>query len=1785
MNFTDSIQELSNRIKDSPEPLLNYEIDENEATLIIHSTRSSESLSSIMGMRATDDLILKLPQVERFPHDLVLSLFYASPPPRINGMTPDAIIGDVLIELATRKTYGTASLEKAVRDKHFKYSHLPNRLVVIAVGLMSVESNINLSDSAKLMLIKVFKYAVGIQTKYLTTTNQVPKPLYHFNESRFPEVDMKMMLPSKVSNSTFDEFMEQKGQTRFKTIVRGLPFFELSDIDEDPPLSNDDTWRSIMTFQIRFMKSQHNIPSNWHFACAQPPLQDTSADYAIPKFDEDMRLQLALSGLRAKRYKNNHSIMSNTLRKKLPVSYDSPVTHIDDFILNTFMPEKVLLDFDLMLREVIMNLKRATKNYQFIIRKVLGKPLYIVISNTRYSQQTDKPSYFSVYYKGQPFAQNLFIRTTRIKDDWFMTDFCSIDRRKAEHLIGLPYQIDAMKSMLQEQFKISKQSVNINSITKILFLITVSDNNSLSLSLQQLRYYYMELYSGFRGNDESSLKILKKLPQPCRSIMQVWLVQKLKTLHAEVVWPSQLGSIDPSDEEIALSFEKALDDLPPVRTPFGFTITNLDLMLLASYLGNLKNKDEQNEGHDSKVILEKILKREYEYRDSKRQQFVAHPLEVFQVNPDALIRGANLFKAKVSKVCESKFEEEFSRVFQSIKKSSDLSSLFSTKSSSVAIDSIIKNEDDLKTYDVRSKVFLELLKTNYKESLIHDMTDQIIDECEPTVSLFKKNQIGGVREIYILHFTFRVMIKLLEDYSRALCKMHPSEMLTKPKKRDTFIPEHELRCRSMKLRYKSTFRWSGDMTNWANLFLNDYFRVILTELLPLELRGFMNKILDKHEKKKLFLPKALLKSFLKTDTILSDPNLQRLKQEFKGKIPANVLSRQNGVYMTCISNMMQGILHYTSSVYHCCEMELLQEKLESLSTNDVKLLMDFEVSSDDEGILISLLSDNEDALKSYASTFKGVFLTMKTSVDAQFGVRTSHEKSTLSISPIFEFNSIFKARNNTAIPLIKFVFKSVMDVVSESLHTRVSSMYSLVRQAREAGASGELCRKIMINQRENYLRNLGKDLVPWFSEEIINRMPQLSVFGIYSIPPVQLCGITGVEFQNWFACRDSAPACRAMLTLGCWTMIEYRDKETATVFNMFPKTKYLKSLASVGLTQLSELTENGVRLLLKSELSPLEQYELMKIKAVTPGIAHSFAWLSRCDNTMMAPYLLLRPIFHQKTILDIVSKFDTGPEVKLSDVFPQHFEYSRLLGMCSLTSDFTEISNRPRRSKKQYYPVVSTSEHRLNYKTLLSTLWYDDAPKIGYSQFQIQLESLKHELPWIRNDPVATLKESPFEDFMTMFSFFNNYGKSSNSAEYFTYGGGHKHNFVEDIIIFNTYPMMKAVINMEATRFVKDYNWMCLEDRMFNWSTLLGQLKEAPAAVFQDIIQVLESIDEKMLDQACAQSDQVRRQFAITMRSLLKNESVFQYVNSSRTGTIFYLTPQRISDGVYRGVGRMLLKLTSCTVSLVVTDELVSTVRAPENANISDLHAQLNLLALRCDGRTRYTRAAVREDSKLSLTYNGGFRLRTSQGGYGTRFFGFKTHVISNWRPPVPGYTGMFLSDILNNTAKATAIGKLMKETHPFKDLIINQIKEARKGTMLIRLSERVDWQEIEPEVIEEKKDISVPSANLMLSDLLDIMGEFNELYGESKIEDLSGAIEDMSADLFGVSSRRMWTVEVRIDSPCYLRWASIVNIAILTDSDAYRVFMTQEEIDNEAPMFVPSIPKNHTQRWKLNYV
>lgn len=127
-------------------------------------------------------------------------------------------------------------------------------------------------------------------------------------------------------------------------------------------------------------------------------------------------------------------------------------------------------------------------------------------------------------------------------------------------------------------------------------------------------------------------------------------------------------------------------------------------------------------------------------------------------------------------------------------------------------------------------------------------------------NLFKKLQIGGVREIFVLEFRCRIVVHLLETISRTICEELDNEMLTKGDKKLMRSDKHfsEVMSHLKPSKVSATVINSDDATTWAQRFVMPVFGCLLSRILPKELLKPCLSILNLITCKKLELPHQLL---------------------------------------------------------------------------------------------------------------------------------------------------------------------------------------------------------------------------------------------------------------------------------------------------------------------------------------------------------------------------------------------------------------------------------------------------------------------------------------------------------------------------------------------------------------------------------------------------------------------------------------------------------------------------------------------------------------------------------------------------------------------------------------------------------------------------------------------------------------------------------------------------------------------------------------------------------------
>jgi hypothetical protein len=584
------------------------------------------------------------------------------------------------------------------------------------------------------------------------------------------------------------------------------------------------------------------------------------------------------------------------------------------------------------------------------------------------------------------------------------------------------------------------------------------------------------------------------------------------------------------------------------------------------------------------------------------------------------------------------------------------------------------------------------------------------------VKIFKKNQLTGVREIYILTIIGRMLIRVVEDMARAICKRVPIEKLTDPKSRDSFMAEHYSQVKSQYPEFGQvqTVKISGDMTSWANLWLMKAISIPLIRLTPESMHPIIASVMNMVTDKRIELPRQFVRSaILNPSTVLYDKVSQRIKNEMLNGSSDNEYIKKHGTRLSCRGNMMQGILHYTSSLAHSSAMYLFRSVVHSyLKKHNLNAVISIEVSSDDKGILISIISPQGQKIRDIGSHVKNISLIQEC-IDHAYGIRTSEVKSTITLTALYEFNSIFHSGNSVVSPLAKFTSRACDDSMQSSLHNRVTSLYSNLRQVRENGGTGILCSIISMCQQSMLLNNLGLRSMDWFDDDVLSMLGKykLSYLGFRITQNPIVAGICMADYENrkWANKDNLWKAIYRRLSINEYKDSEFIDK-LSTKFGMWSRKKHNDFLKRLNIERSDELSKHDLKLLLKKNLNIEEQKEKIRLIAQSGDIARSLIMVERSDILRAAPYLLWSAIFKVGESEDRVTFSEL--QLKLSSLEPID---DNLMSTTNYIV-WSELEKKVRiyiprmyrlRLKSQLYEPIQTYSHTRDEATdILRHVWF-----------------------------------------------------------------------------------------------------------------------------------------------------------------------------------------------------------------------------------------------------------------------------------------------------------------------------------------------------------------------------------------------------------------------------------------------------------------------------------------------
>jgi hypothetical protein len=815
----------------------------------------------------------------------------------------------------------------------------------------------------------------------------------------------------------------------------------------------------------------------------------------------DQKARIALHGPGRKRYITKGSadhLQAHLNNKMYSLCYDVDLTYITElsFILsrhniteetttdlnrdlNSIMSMRSLgLDYvkicQSIFREVNINSLRKDRNKNFILKPTGVRGVFVLIYPGPKLRTGEKKSlvWFKVIIRAEygdindPLYMSRAFKEIFFDKGVWSSNWISTDVNRLDHYIRCYDKIlmaySAYSHSSRETTLIDSMKMDSSNALGLIIMIYMEDKRSTSTMLQDVRYIVMSELSIYKYTN----KILDKMITNMRTPLQLYLLKQvikfIKNMREKKI--SELVEfgmiVFDNDTQTFLDNKSGADITIPRVFTIGDQIT-FKQILCEMYFTMLFNKNQDDQTHSSFQILTKMLEGEASLLEIKSRglHLGYHPETSIHEDAEHLIKNPHTSQfsrvaIEIGSILQSKdrnctakggLAHTNAQLKSNLNKAIDE---FATYKSS-AIDTPTKYDPFKKPENTRRRCIegcLDLHSRGYTSSF--DIGKDI-DKYPTIFHIFKKNQIGGVREILILTIEKRIAINVLETFSRNICKQDDREMLTHGNSKFEKIRDMQ---RSLKVvdGKRLIVHFNFDKSRWGPSFMPIQFIYLFSrfrKLMPTYFNYFL-ALLSQHHNKVCVLPAPLIRAWsLDPDNLYQhqmDKNLQRLKEKFLKDFDMSFVNE---------SNMGQGILHYTSSLLHLCLLSFRDEIFKRLLKRFNIPCPDWVdvVSSDD-----SLTSLSIEMRKGNASPLTFTLFLRATEVSERlFNCWTSTTKSSISLI-INEFNSVFGSNLTSYPTLFKFALASVQPLSTDSFYRMVKESYNSSRQLFENGSSLEL---------------------------------------------------------------------------------------------------------------------------------------------------------------------------------------------------------------------------------------------------------------------------------------------------------------------------------------------------------------------------------------------------------------------------------------------------------------------------------------------------------------------------------------------------------------------------------------------------------------------------------------------------------------------------------------------------------------------------------------------------------
>lgn len=1104
---------------------------------------------------------------------------------------------------------------------------------------------------------------------------------------------------------------------------------------------------------------------------------------------------------------------------------DQSTMHIKD--LQSWMKTKIVCALAIIediVHEITISAKQYVNNKEVIVKKLGYYNVYIMIIPTTANEHI----FFSIFVPPQKGLEVLSGLPFRIMKPTatgaYYTDLCSFRADKLNNAATIMQTFLSSACYWSHHYGIKSFSPKLTVLcqdalimSNTTLIITLENKQDTEEAITNTRYMYMEVMKSDTFIAPNPSRLISKLSLKPRSRMALFVIKRILTVFAIMVETGvrKLVKNDPTEERLMDKDEDALnaDHWTGLLNPYTLgRETSGTKVVMLFYLGYAIDKNLVSQANADYQTIEKAVREDLKF-DAKEAKRSNGSWDEFEDTPKDKQFSVETVKYGVELLC-SQLEKTMGKGFKEILMDGALKRLVNHMTSELASTKASANiphttHDKLPTVDevlLKKKGRLKVIEALILELGLFEhnpyMSLAAIVHCVEATSgglicdLFKKNQHGGIREIYVLTIKSRILALFIESCARELCSHFTQETMTHPDHKMEVAETHKTQvaytARKENRQYVTMY-CSADKKSWNNNLVMPVLSIPLFMMLPESMHGMIQSVLNLWTERIIKVPDGVL-WLLMSGTKLSCPTYQTMLEEFHSPGSACSLplfTGKNSPFVILRTGMMQGILHYTSSLLHVAFLTSTKQlMMTTLRANAIQAdpVIDQMCSSDDSATIISLIFKKAAKQFERQRAMLMVELICQTLTKfCQYSCFTNSEKSNMGAPHVLEFNSEFIIMNTLAVPTFKWLLAALNVVESESLMLRSISFYNLLSQVFSTGLPGYFTAIVQACQAILHYRLLGANTsvhFPQYAEEIKQHPdPHL---GYFIMDEIHAPGLLGYDYQYWKHCtvHNVFPMKKKQYIDGSLTITPEGGMTDQFLVHNGNCRRYHQLLEIVsGGEDLAEMRAEVNRnyYLLYSDATCKRDAEIkIQAKALSGGVAQSLSrGVAFLQAVSISTYMLYSFCFtrydssfvdggveREKSKISLLAElrrrylmresgryYLTGDEAE-KVCFPNWFRYRTYSDIFKSFHYAEEKVVTPMRYRKSLIHLPrSTCATSVPLMDIVMEKWFGRPNRFSVINKQISWNYYQDLMPWLSDDIEETLDKSPFEDHICLYNF------------------------------------------------------------------------------------------------------------------------------------------------------------------------------------------------------------------------------------------------------------------------------------------------------------------------------------------------------------------------------------------------------------------------------------------------